>query len=142
MIALTDLVENAGEKLVSLNEISERQDISLAYLEQLFLKLRRADIVESVRGPGGGYRLAKDASKIRVSEILGAVDENMDALMRGQGATGAQGGTNAQQLTDKLWEQLSAHVYVFLYQTRLADVVADAMTPCPVVPSFIELVDE
>ncbi len=142
MIALTDLVEQGAGRLVSLNEISERQDISLAYLEQLFLKLRRAEIVESVRGPGGGYRLARDASQIRISEILGAVDETMDALIRGQGATGAKGGTSAQQLTDRLWEQLSAHVYVFLYQTRLSDVVTDAMTPCPVVPAFIEMVDE
>ncbi len=142
MIALTDLVQNSGSGLVSLSEISERQDISLAYLEQLFLKLRRAEIVESLRGPGGGYKLARDPSQIRISEILGAVDESMDALMRGQGATGANAGTSAQDLTDKLWEQLSAHVYVFLYQTRLSDVVADAMTPCPVVPGLIELVDE
>ncbi len=142
MIALTDLLRHGEEGLVSLNEISERQDISLAYLEQLFLKLRRADIVESVRGPGGGYRLARVASQIRVSEILGAVDESMDALMRGQGVTGAKLGTDSQQLTDKLWEQLSAHVYVFLYQTRLSDIANDSMTPCPVVPSLIEMVDE
>lgn len=142
MIALTDLVQNGRDQLVSLNGISERQDISLAYLEQLFLKLRRADIVESVRGPGGGYKLARDASQIRISDILGAVDESMDALMRGQGATGANAGTGAQALTDKLWEQLSAHVYVFLYQTRLSDVISDAMTPCPVVPTLIEMVDE
>ena len=59
MIALTDLANYGDDQLVSLSEISERQDISLAYLEQLFVKLRRANIVESVRGPGGGYRLAK-----------------------------------------------------------------------------------
>ncbi len=142
MIALTDLVRHSAQGLVSLNEISERQEISLAYLEQLFLKLRRADIVLSVRGPGGGYKLARDASQIRISEVLGAVDESMDALMRGQGATGATQGTMEQNLTDKLWEQLSAHVYVFLYQTRLSDVVGDVMMPCPVVPQLIELVDD
>ena len=105
------------------------------------MKLRRAEIVESVRGPGGGYRLARDPAHIRVSEILGAVDETMDALARGAGASGGVGGTPAQALTDKLWEQLSAHVYVFLHQTRLSDVTGDQMAPCPAVPAFVELVD-
>lgn len=142
MIALTSLARAGEGQLLALSEISERQDISLAYLEQLFVKLRRAGIVESVRGPGGGYRLAKGADAIRVSEILGAVDETMDALARGAGASGASGGTVAQQLTDKLWEQLSAHVYVFLHQTRLSDVIGDQLVPCPAVPAFVEMVDE
>ncbi|MXU65869.1 Rrf2 family transcriptional regulator [Oceanomicrobium pacificus] len=142
MIALTDLAREGEDRLVSLSEISERQDISLAYLEQLFVKLRRAGIVDSVRGPGGGYRLARPVDRIRVSEILGAVDETMDALSRGAGASGARSGTEAQGLTDRLWEQLSAHVYVFLHQTRLSDITADQLAPCPAVPAFIELVDE
>lgn len=141
MIALTDLAREGDERLISLSEISERQDISLAYLEQLFVRLRRADIVESVRGPGGGYRLARPVDQIRVSEILGAVDETMDALSRGAGASGATTGTGAQRLTNKLWEQLSANVYVFLHQTRLSDITGDQLAPCPAVPSFIELVD-
>ena len=141
MIALTDIAREADGGLTTLAGISERQEISLAYLEQLFVKLRRAEIVESVRGPGGGYRLARDAAHIRVSEILGAVDETMDAMSRGAGASGADKGTDAQELTDKLWEQLSAHVYVFLHQTRLSDVIGDQMAPCPAVPAFVELVD-
>lgn len=142
MIALVDLARAGEGALTSLSAISERQDISLAYLEQLFVKLRRAEIVESVRGPGGGYRLAKPAERIRISEILEAVDETMDALSRGAGASGATSGTEAQQLTDKLWEQLSAHVYVLLHQTRLADVIGNQLAPCPAVPAFVELVDE
>lgn len=144
MIALTDLAAQAGGRgrLVSLSEIAERQDISLAYLEQLFVKLRRAEIVESVRGPGGGYRLARPTEQIRVSEILAAVDETMDALTRGAGASGATHGTTEQRLTDKLWEQLSANVYVLLHQTRLADVVGNQMAPCPAVPSFVAIVDD
>ncbi len=142
MIALTDLATRPGDRLVSLSEISERQDISLAYLEQLFVKLRRAEIVESVRGPGGGYRLARPVEQIRVSEILAAVDETMDALARGAGASGADTGTAEQRLTDKLWEQLSANVYVLLHQTRLCDIVRDQLAPCPAVPSFIDVVDE
>ena len=141
MIALTDLAREAEGGLTTLSGISERQEISLAYLEQLFVKLRRAEIVESVRGPGGGYRLARMPEKIRVSEILGAVDETMDAIARGAGASGADIGSSAQALTDKLWEQLSAHVYVFLHQTRLSDVIGDQMAPCPAVPAFIEMVD-
>jgi Rrf2 family iron-sulfur cluster assembly transcriptional regulator len=142
MIALADLAVEARHRLVSLSEIAERQDISLAYLEQLFVKLRRAEIVESVRGPGGGYRLARAPETIRVIDVLGAVDETMDALSRGAGASGASGNTPAQSLTDKLWEQLSAHVYVFLHQTRLSDIIDDQMAPCPAVPAFVQLVDE
>ncbi|MFS4438871.1 Rrf2 family transcriptional regulator [Paracoccaceae bacterium GXU_MW_L88] len=142
MIALTDLAHHGGENLVTLSQISERQDISLAYLEQLFVRLRRAGIVESVRGPGGGYRLARVPEAIRVSEILEAVDETMSALQRGAGASGATGGTLEQTQTDRLWEQLSATVYVFLHQTRLSDVAKDQMAPCPAVPHFVEMVDE
>lgn len=142
MIALTDLARQGGDRLVSLSEIAERQDISLAYLEQLFVKLRRADIVELVRGPGGGYRLARPIERIRISEILAAVDESMDALSRGAGASGAARGTREQDLADKLWEQLSANVYVLLHQTRLSDVVANQLAPCPAVPSFVAVVDE
>lgn len=142
MIALTDLAAQGPERLVSLAEIAERQDISLAYLEQLFVKLRRAEIVESVRGPGGGYRLARPIDTIRIAEILAAVDETMDALTRGAGASGGAGGTREQILADKLWEQLSANVYVFLHQTRLGDVVGNQLAPCPAVPAFVEMVDD
>ena len=142
MIALTDLASQGGDRMVSLAEIAERQDISLAYLEQLFVKLRRAEIVESVRGPGGGYRLARPVEQIRVSDILSAVDEKMDALARGGGASGADTGTIEQRLADKLWEQLSANVYVLLHQTRLCDIVRDQLAPCPAVPAFVELVDD
>ena len=142
MLALVDLVLNGTDRLVTLVEISERQKISLAYLEQLFVKLRRSGIVKSVRGPTGGYKLAKVPDKIRISEILYAVDEGMNALSRGAGASGADIGSNAQVLTDRLWEQLSANVYVFLHQTRLSDILFEQLTPCPAVPVFIELVDE
>ena len=142
MVALVDLVLNGSGRLVTLVEISERQDISLAYLEQLFVKLRRAGIVKSVRGPSGGYKLASVPDKVRISEILYAVDEGMNALSRGAGASGATIESKAHQLTDQLWEQLSANVYVFLHQTRLSDILFDQMVPCPAVPAFVEMVDE
>ena len=142
MVALADLALQPGDALVSLTEISRRQDISLAYLEQLFVKLRRADLVQSVRGPGGGYRLARPASEIRVAEILGAVDETVSAMHKGAGASGAASGSRAQSLTNRLWEGLSAHVYVFLHQTRLSDVVSNELAPCPAVPNLFAVVDE
>ena len=142
MVALADLALQEGGALVNLTEISKRQDIVLAYLEQLFVKLRRAGLVDSVRGPGGGYRLARPASDIRVSEILGAVVETVSALHKGAGASGAASGSRAQSVTNRLWEGLSAHVYVFLHQARLSDVVGNELAPCPSVPALFEVVDE
>lgn len=142
VVALADLALQPQDKLVSLSEISRRQDVSLPYLEQLFVKLRRADLVDSARGPGGGYRLARPASEIRISEILGAVDETVSALHKGSGATGGQSGSRAQSLTNRLWEGLSAQVYVFLHQARLSDVISNGLAPCPAVPTLFEVIDE
>ncbi len=142
MVALADLAMAPEGELLSLAEISKRQDISLPYLEQLFVKLRRAGLVDSVRGPGGGYRLAKPASEIRVVDILGAVDETVSAMHTGAGASGGLSGSKAQSMANRLWEGLSAHVYVFLHQTRLSDVVANELAPCPAVPALFEVVDE
>jgi Rrf2 family transcriptional regulator, iron-sulfur cluster assembly transcription factor len=142
MVALADLASAKGDGLVSLAELSKRQDISLPYLEQLFVKLRRAGLVDSVRGPGGGYRLGRAASEIRVSEILDAVDETVSAMHPGAGASGAVSGTRAQAVTNRLWEGLSAHVYVYLHQTRLSDVVGNTLAPCPAVPAILTVVDE
>ena len=142
MVALVDIALQDGESLVTLSEISKRQDISLPYLEQLFVKLRRADLVISVRGPGGGYKLARPASEIRVVDVLSAVDETVSALQKGAGASGAASGSRAQSMTNRLWESLSAQVYVFLHQTRLSDVVGNSLAPCPAVPTLFSVVDE
>ena len=142
MVALADLALQPEGALTSLGEVSRRQDVSLPYLEQLFVKLRRAGLVDSVRGPGGGYRLAKPTSDIRVVDILSAVDETVSAMHKGAGASGGASGSRAQSMTNRLWEGLSAHVYVFLHQTRLSDVVQNELTPCPAVPSLFEVVDE
>ncbi|MDP5216149.1 Rrf2 family transcriptional regulator [Ruegeria sp. 2205SS24-7] len=141
MVALADMALQSDDTLVTLGEISGRQDISLPYLEQLFVKLRRAELVSSVRGPGGGYRLARPASEIRIVEILSAVDETVDAMHKGAGASGASSGSRAQSLTNRLWESLSAHVYVFLHQTRLSDVIKNDLAPCPAVPHLFDVVD-
>ena len=142
MVALADLAMQKGDALASLGDISRRQDISLPYLEQLFVKLRRAGLVESARGPGGGYRLAKPPAEVRVSEVLAAVDETVSAMHTGAGASGAVSGTKAQSMTNRLWEGLSAHVYVYLHQVRLSDVIGNGLVPCPAVPSLFHVVDE
>ena len=141
-VALVDIALQPEGTLVTLSDISRRQDVSLPYLEQLFVKLRRADLVTSVRGPGGGYRLARRPEEIRMVDVLSAVDETVDAMHKGAGASGGLSGSKAQSLTNRLWQGLSAHVYVFLHQARLSDVVENAMVPCPAVPSLFEMVDE
>ncbi len=142
MVALADIALQPDGVLVTLGDISKRQDISLPYLEQLFVKLRRGGLVESVRGPGGGYRLARSPSDIRVVDVLGAVDETVDAMHKGAGASGGQSGTKAQSVTNRLWQGLSAHVYVYLHQARLSDVIGGGLAPCPAVPSLFSVVDD
>jgi len=141
MVALTDIALQPSGNLVTLGEIAQRQNISLPYLEQLFVKLRRAELVMSVRGPGGGYRLARPTSEIRVVDVLTAVDETVDAMHKGAGASGGSSGSRAQSLTNRLWEGLSAQVYVFLHQTRLSDVIDNELAPCPAVPTIFAVVD-
>ncbi|APZ51342.1 transcriptional regulator, BadM/Rrf2 family [Salipiger abyssi] len=142
MVALADIALQPEGDLVTLGDISKRQDVSLPYLEQLFVKLRRAGLVASVRGPGGGYRLARPASEIRVVDILAAVDETVNAMHKGAGASGGASGSRAQSLSNRLWQSLSAHVYVFLHQTRLSDVVDNSLAPCPAVPTLFSVVDD
>ena len=142
MVALADLALARPGDRVSLAEVSKRQDISLPYLEQLFVKLRRAGLVEAVRGPGGGYRLARSPDAIRVSEVLEAVEETVSAMHTGAGVSGGVSGSRAQSLTNRMWEGLSAHVYVWLHQTRLSDIVKNELAPCPAVPALFRVVDE
>ena len=140
--ALADIALNGQDMPVALADIAERQDISLAYLEQLFVKLRRNDLVESVRGRGGGYRLARTPEETRISDIMAAVDERLNAMGCDSRPGDGCGSSREACLTHALWEQLSAHVHVFLNQTTIADVIGDRMMPCPAVPDFIAVVDE
>ncbi len=142
MVALVDLALQPDGQLTSLADLSERQDVSLPYLEQLFVRLRRAGLVESARGPGGGYRLSRPANEIRVSEVLSAVDETVSALHVGAGASGGLSGSRAQTLSNRLWQSLSAHVYVFLHNSTLADVAHNRLLPCPAVPDILAVVDD
>ena len=119
--AMIDLALRHEGGPVTLAGISERQSISLSYLEQLFGKLRRHKLVSSVRGPGGGYRLAKPAAEMSVAEMISAVDEPLDATMCG-------GKANCQDehlcMTHQLWTTLNARMFEYLNSVSLADLVA------------------
>ena len=121
--AMLDLALNAAQAPVSLADISERQGISLSYLEQLFAKLRRSELVSSVRGPGGGYQLARDAADIQIVQVIDAVDESVDAT-RCQGKGNCQGGETC--LTHYLWCELSEQIHDFLSGISLATLVERA----------------
>ena len=140
LIALVDLSTRRNLQKVSLSEISERQNISLPYLEQLFLKLRKAGIVKSFRGSSGGYSIAKSPDLLRITEILKAVDQDLD-LGSEKNSILKNSKTKEEVLSNKMWEQLSANIYVFLHQMRLSDITADQLNPCPAVPNFISFSD-
>ena len=142
MVALTDIALQPVDSVVTLMEISQRQDISLPYLEQIFVRLRRADLVVSTRGPGGGYSLGKSAHEIRVIEVLAAVEETVDPMHKGRGVSGGLSGSRSQSLTNRLWESLSANIYVFLHQTRLSDIIENGLVPCPALPILFSVVEE
>lgn len=118
--AMIDLALRGEDGPVALAGVSERQKISLSYLEQLFGKLRRHKLVDSVRGPGGGYCIARPLEKVSVAEIIRAVDEQLDATQCG-------GNENCQDdgrcMTHDLWSVLNAKVYEYLSSVSLADLV-------------------
>ena len=118
--AMIDLALNSGDGPVTLAAISERQKISLSYLEQLFGRLRRYGLVESVRGPGGGYCLARPDADITIADVVRAVDEMLDATQCG----GLQNCRQAQRcMTHELWSTLNDRIYEFLSSVTLADEV-------------------
>jgi len=124
--AMLDLALRESNGPVTLAGISERQSISLSYLEQLFGKLRRAGLVESVRGPGGGYTLAKDTEAISVADIIVAVDEPVDATQCG----GRENclGTNQRCMTHDLWTSLNTTIFDYLSKVSLASLVDSQRT--------------
>ena len=119
--AMLDLALHSKEGPVSLADISDRQHISLSYLEQLFSKLRKAGLVKSIRGPGGGYQLARVDAEIFIAEVVDAVNESVDATL-------CQGDNNCNQgqtcLTHHLWDDLSQQIHSFLSGISLSDLVS------------------
>jgi Rrf2 family iron-sulfur cluster assembly transcriptional regulator len=118
--AMLDLAVHATKGPITLADISQRQGISLSYLEQLFSKLRKRDLVASARGPGGGYRLSRDSTEINVAEVIAAVDEKVDATRCG-GQGNCQNGEEC--LTHQLWTDLSEQLYDFLNGISLGQLV-------------------
>ena len=123
--AMLDLAMRGGKGPVTLAGISQRQGISLSYLEQLFGKLRRHTLVESVRGPGGGYTLARNVENVSVADIITAVDEPLDATQCG-------GKENCHEerrcMTHDLWAKLNDKMYEYLDSVKLSDLVAQQAT--------------
>ncbi len=118
--AMLDLAYHGEKKPVTLTDIAKRQNISLSYLEQLFARLRRAGMVEGVRGPGGGYQLSRDVSQINIAEIVSAVDETIDSTRCG----GKGDCQNAQPcLTHDLWMGLSEQIRAYLSTISLQDLL-------------------
>ncbi|OGI50617.1 MAG: Fe-S cluster assembly transcriptional regulator IscR [Candidatus Muproteobacteria bacterium RIFCSPHIGHO2_12_FULL_60_33] len=118
--AMLDLALRYDKGAVTLAEIAKRQGISLSYLEQLFAKLRRSGLVDSVRGPGGGYTLAMEPNKISVAEIIVSINENIDATRCG-GEKNCHGDETC--LTHQLWEDLSIRIHEFLSGITLGELV-------------------
>lgn len=122
VMAMTDLAFNSPSGPVSLADVAERQEISLSYLEQLFSKLRKGGVVKSVRGPGGGYLLSRDASDVRISDIVVAVNEPISTTRCAPGSSEGCTSDRSRCLTHDLWEELGNQIYLYLNSISLDDV--------------------
>lgn len=122
VMAMADLAHHNNAKPIALAEVAERQEISLSYLEQLFGRLRRAGLVTSVRGPGGGYMLGRDPESMRIADIILAVDEPLKATRCTPGSPKGCHSHRGRCLTHDLWEELGNQIYLYLTSVTLADV--------------------
>lgn len=123
VMAMVDLARHSGGKPVALGEIATRQEISLSYLEQLFGRLRRGGLVKSVRGPGGGYLLARPLDDTRISDIILAVDEPIKATRCKSGSSIGCQSDRSRCLTHDLWAELGNQIHLFLSAVSLLDVI-------------------
>ncbi len=123
VMALADIAKFDLDEPVSLRDISLRQGISLVYLEQLFLKLKKNKVVISVRGKKGGYRLNKNASEINISEILSAVEEKIKTVGCEKHSKKGCNGKSAKCITHNLWDELEDYINVFFEKKKLSDLI-------------------
>ena len=124
--ALVDLTISESSFPVSLNDISKRQNISLSFLEQIFNNLRKSGIVESIRGPSGGYKLSRHPSKIMISDIISAINEEVKITMCNGfdfGCTSIK--RSGKCLTHNLWDELENHINDFFEKKSLEDLIKD-----------------
>ena len=131
VMAMTDLAGRGDARAVSLAEIAARQQISQAYLEQLFARLRRRGLVTAHRGPGGGYRLARPAAETSVADVVIAVDEPLKAIRCAGGTSGCMK-DGARCLTHDLWEETGRQIHDYLASVSLADVASGRLRRAPV----------
>ena len=123
VMAMADLAKNNVKKPISLAEISLRQGISIAYLEQLFLKLRKNNLVQSSRGPSGGYVLSKPPGEIKLLSIINAVDEKIKTLKCKKESKKGCNGKSIKCITHNLWDDLEAHINKFFENNTLNDIL-------------------
>jgi Rrf2 family iron-sulfur cluster assembly transcriptional regulator len=123
VMAMADLAKNRDPRPVSLSEISLRQGISILYLEQLFLKLKQNSLVNSTRGPHGGYVLSKSPDQIKLSNIISAVDEEVKMLKCNKNSKKGCNGKSVKCITHSLWDELGEHINLFFKQKSLEDVL-------------------
>ncbi len=146
VMAMVDLAREASDKSITLADIASRQEISLSYLEQLFAKLRKGELVCSMRGPGGGYRLSRPASEIRISDIILAVDEQISATRCKAGSPIGCTGTGSRCVTHDLWEEMGRHIQNFLSSVSLQDVAEKRINSAarnePQIDSFVDFEPE
>ena len=123
VMAMADLAKNHDPRPVSLNEISLRQGISILYLEQLFFKLKQNNLVNSTRGPSGGYALSKSPDQIKLSNIISAVNEEVKTLKCNKNSRKGCNGKLVKCITHSLWDELGEHINLFFEQKSLEDVL-------------------
>ena len=123
VMAMADLAKNNAKKPINLTEISLRQGISLSFLEQLFLKLKKNNLVLSSRGPSGGYILSRDPDKIKLSSIISAVDEKIKTVKCKKESKKGCNGKSVKCITHDLWEDLEIHIHNFFEKNTLRDIV-------------------
>jgi len=122
VMAMADLAKYKGNKPINLTEISLRQGISLSFLEQLFLKLKKNNLVLSERGPGGGYILSKAPEDIKLSTIINAVDEKIKTLKCRKESKKGCNGKSVKCITHNLWDDLETHINSFFEKNTLKDI--------------------
>ena len=126
VMAMADLAKNNAKVPISLNEISLRQGISLSFLEQLFLRLKKSELVQSTRGPNGGYLLSKAPEEIKLSSIISAVDEKVKTVKCKKESRKGCNGKLIKCITHNLWDELESHINSFFEKNTLKDIIYKA----------------
>ncbi|MBY0408376.1 MAG: Rrf2 family transcriptional regulator [Rickettsiales bacterium] len=135
VMAMVELAGRPAETPVRLSELAEAQEITVPYLEQIFSKLKQAKLVKSVRGPGGGYVLAKPAGQTRVGEIVDAVEENIKMTRCEKHVAGGCTSKGTRCLTHDLWDGLESHISSYLHAVSLADIRGSKLPQIPLYAS-------